>query len=546
MVFDGALDSDQVDAIKQLLRDKVPIVRARTVESDSVKAEQALTDHNPDTVVYRDADDAVALDMNSKSEVARYNAVSGRGAYRTIQDAHDALPSDGGHIHIVSGYYSADSFSTFNGNAPLLHVRKDNVTITGDGPSTVLTIEDGATASNEGCRVIHVGGQGNTGGTTTNLANNFHISHLKIDGNQQNNGGDGDGNTIDNLIDGHNLQIQGEDFVVTDLWSINSCGDGVEPISRATASDGEAQTRRGVISNNVFVDNWEQNIHPHGCAYSTVTGNVCRGEVNNANINLFSETTDNIGLVITGNVVTESQQEGAILHAGVSDGSQSSKYILFAQNYVADNSLDGVVVDERRTETVIIKDNIIHNNGGRGILGKGATNVLIEDNTIVQNADDGIEVNNNNSDITGLFIHSNWVKNNNTGDNGTAGGIDIFVQDGTTELRRVSIQDNAVIDTGIGNHNAGIRTREQTAASAYDEIRIEGNWLFGSSNQPIKNEIGAFQMSNRGANDFVGSPPSVITPYAGMEYLDDGSNTGSGTKGKRIYSGGGWNDAWTL
>lgn len=36
MVFDGALDSEQVAAFKQLLRDKVPVVRADTVESESV------------------------------------------------------------------------------------------------------------------------------------------------------------------------------------------------------------------------------------------------------------------------------------------------------------------------------------------------------------------------------------------------------------------------------------------------------------------------------------------------------------------------------
>jgi len=453
-------------------------------------------------------------------------------------------PRDGGHIYIRSGRYSADSFSTFNGNPPLFQVGKDNVTITGDGASTVLTIEDGATASNEGCRTIHVGGHGNTEGTSTDLANNFHISNLKIDGNQQNNGGDGDGNTIDNLIDGHNLQIQGENFVVTNLWSINSCGDGVEPISRTTASDGEAQTRRGVISNNVFVDNWEQNIHPHGLAFSTISDNVCKGEVNNANLNLFTETTDNKGLNIKNNIITESQQEGAVLHSGVSDKSTASKDIRFEGNYVANNAGDGVLVDGPRSDNIDVIDNTIVENGYYGVNCKGANSITVKDNTIKRNAADGVRAQNNNVNISSLTIKDNEVVGNNT-DDVEVGGINVHITDDTTDVDGLHICDNEV-DEGAGKYYSAIRTREFTAANSYADVVIERNHITGYTNHAVREEIGALLLDNYGNDDYVSSPPSAVTPHAGMEYYDDGTNTGTGNRGKRVYAGGVWADAWTL
>lgn len=49
---------------------------------------------------------------------------------------------------------------------------------------------------------------------------------------------------------------------------------------------------------------------------------------------------------------------------------------------------------------------------------------------------------------------------------------------------------------------------------------------------------------NDGLDDYVSAAPA--NPHVGMEYYDDGTNTGSGTRGKRVYDGAAWNDAWTV
>jgi hypothetical protein len=42
MVFDGNLDTGQVKAIYQLLKQKVPVVRAETIEGDSISTDEIL------------------------------------------------------------------------------------------------------------------------------------------------------------------------------------------------------------------------------------------------------------------------------------------------------------------------------------------------------------------------------------------------------------------------------------------------------------------------------------------------------------------------
>jgi len=95
--------------------------------------------------------------------------IKGGGDCRPIQQAIDALPSTGGQVII-----SADTYTC---TTPIV-IDRDNVTLRGQGPATMLRLADGANAP------VLVLGQISTPPTITR--NNIQISDLVIDGNRVN------------------------------------------------------------------------------------------------------------------------------------------------------------------------------------------------------------------------------------------------------------------------------------------------------------------------------------------------------------------------
>jgi parallel beta-helix repeat protein len=520
---------------------EVPIELGDAV-ADSLSAGDLYNDQLPDVVIKRDGSDAVALDTAGGQEIDRADAVSGRGSYPVIQSAVDFLGSDGGHIHLVSGRYSADNFSDFNGDGPLVEINKDHVTISGDGPSTLLTIEDGALPDTEGFRLLHATGKsGNLNRTQFDLV----IRDLKLDGNQQNNNGKGDGNTIDNSIDGHNIQIQARDFLLSNVHSVNSTGDGVEPISRTTESDGDPQTKNGVINGCIFKDNWEQNVHIHGGKNIVVSDCTMDGEINNDNINLFSEQTNVENVAFVGNVIVNGDNAGANLET---DNATVARNIVFANNIVRGNRGEGIAVhptsSDMNVDNMLITGNLIHNNG-EGIRVSGGTDITIQNNIVKDNAKAGLRLSNARQPVTNVVVQNNLLKDNVTGGAGTSDRANLFVvaKNDTNSWQDVMICENMVIDT-VPNCLFAIETRTRNFPSR-NRVYIKNNYVRGSQNDPpINDQFGSVLLWNEGNDDAVSEIPFTADTggASGVIYLDDGTNTADSDPHLRYNNGGSFFD----
>lgn len=123
----------------------------------------------------------VVVAANDSLNKARADYVcSGLGDQLILQQALNALPAAGGRLLLLEGCYHLDRLGVSEdeyGDICLLDVGKDNVSLQGCGPGTVLALADGALESGDSCYLLY-----------THCAG-FSAADLTLCGNTANNSG---------------------------------------------------------------------------------------------------------------------------------------------------------------------------------------------------------------------------------------------------------------------------------------------------------------------------------------------------------------------
>lgn len=386
------------------------------MDTDVVRTDRAHTNSRAAEVVIH-KDDAGSIVVDGPD-----GGISFTGEITdAIKAAENAGPADGWHIHVAAGQY--DITGTF-ADGDQLTLEKPTK-LTGSGYGTHLRVVDGTTDTADGISIINWTSSGVT------------LQDLRVDGNQQNNGGDGDGKTISNSTDGHNIRPGsdtggGDDFTIRGVWSVNSTGDGIEP----------TQCTNGTIENCVLKANYEHNIHFNSCENVTATGVVAVGGVQNGSIRTFAatgETTRDCSL--SDSIIADSQTGGVRLSSGA-----GSLVGFTMDNVTVVNPTDECFIV---TEDISQADNVPEDitvtdctfrEGSEGAEVKVGVGVELKNNTIVRNDGNGVIV-----------------------DPGTEPG----------NPTDVAIDDNVINNNGVSSASFGIlaRTRGQTI----DRLRIRRN-----------------------------------------------------------------------
>lgn len=528
-------DDDRVDTLYVDTVNEQNTIQTDQVDTDSLVTDRIGNAQFPDVVVHRDGADAVAIDTSDGSEISRQDKTTGKGHYDVLQAAVDTLPSSGGHVYIRTGTYTTDDADSVGNVKPLFLVRTDNVRITGDGPATVLTVENGSTPTDEGNRIIHVGGDDTSQYNGTNAYDGFVLQDLKIDGNQQNNGGTGDGDTITNTADGHNLQIQGADFIVSNVHSINSTGDGVEPISRGADSEGDPQAKDGLVVDCIFRDNYEQNVHIHGGKNILVDSCVMDGEHNNSNVSLYSDNTEPcIDITFHNCDIINSTTGGMRIDSGTNTPNVVNDNIRILDCLVKNNANFGIRWVEEAIDRAVIRDTDIVGNGPVGIDGYGgARNITIDGGSVREHDEDGILIDQGvgSGPITDVRIKNVLIEDNDQ-DNNNRDGIRIVLNGG--DLQRLFIDGNDIMSPGTATHRHGIGFQPNSAPSTNTDVYIRRNTVVGDGSGPYNN-VGSYATAVGENNPRVTLDVRGLEAEAGNEAYHDGTN--SNTVGPAFYDG---------
>lgn len=162
--------------------------------------------------------------------------------------------------------------------------------------------------------------------------------------------------------------------------------------------------------------------------------------------------------------------------------------------------------------------NQVLNSRNKGIDGTG-TELLVIGNRIKGSYAHAMRMEGTN---TNNLIAFNWAADNHNDPNNNAASFD-NKDSGSMYLGNIISTDTetaAIFDSGNGNSYVNNWSPDSSAFNV-------------SAPEYVRDNMPAI---------FLSSPPSATE---GAEYYDDGTNTGSGTKGKRVYLGGAWVDAFT-
>lgn len=475
--LDGDIDLDGVNSI----------TNASSVDTEALHSESLPTIR---VGIENRLDDPVYVVWGPEEEITREPT----HAEDAIQAAIDALPDgsnglEGGHVHINRGNYPIQDG---NYEEYAIWVNKDNVRITGGGAATRVYLPDGITADGDGKRIIHVGGSSRTHSSSDDTAyDNFALENILIDGNQQNN------RPISNANDGHNIQIQGANWRVEGVWSVNSTGDGIEPMSRSTTTvNGETipQTHHGTIANCHFLNNYEQNVHIHGGAYINVENNIGNGEVNNSCVHLYSHNTDVHDIKFINNVWANSSQHGMELSSTDTGATGYKAYDIWViGDTIKSNDRNGVKIDGRGAHDINIVDSDITYNGEAGVKAQfGLDGLSVDGGKIAYNGSNGVSLaagTDNNGVGTGYLdnidVETRIIENNQ--DDGFFYGVQITA-DGF-DVRNVQIEGEIIGDGSgtAGAHKAPFNFLETSTGGTYTNIEVKNVTTRGNQNTGFQN-----------------------------------------------------------
>jgi hypothetical protein len=490
---------------------------------------------------------ATAIDTDQALIGSGYQNPKPEDGTEGIQAAIDALPSDGGVVHLQNGVYEVNNVNGDPYDNYPINIKKDNVAIIGEGWGTVIYLPDGMAEASDGtngkgARIIHNGRALNDPGT--GVYDKTFLINFAVNGNQQNNGGTGDGENLSDATDGHNINLNGYYNWVHNVKSVNATGDGIELIS----FENPTTCKYNIVSNCWFEDNYEQDLHNHGASVTRYTGNICLDEKTNGSVYMYTDHCDAENIWFDHNYIRASNSDwtSVVLNTNTSFTVRNVHF----ENNIVENSPNAAVKVRTNSggnaEDIYIENNTIRNAGTHGIDVRGCENLHIKNNTITECGARAIEARQNDAeaDFHGLYIENNFLYNNNQLD-GAHDAINIQI-DGQ-DLHNVRVRGNDMLSDSAPYHRRGIQIKE-TSVGSYQDVMIESNWTRGIKSAPRINDqtASALQRNNPNANDFVSSPPSSFAARVGLWYYDDGANTGSGTFGKRVYDGSAWQDAWTL
>ena len=298
-------------------------------------------------------------------------------AQTTINTAISALPATGGKIVLLDGTYIV-------GGSVLL---PSNVTLEGQGYSTVLKIKDGLNTNLLGVIANAAGDTGN---------NNIIIRNLRINGNKANNSS---GNQT-------GIRLSGvANCIIENCW-VNNCRDSgitlrlnsINNIISKCFSGYNAQA--GILvdngSNNSIINNQCTFNGFYGICLQTSQGNIIKG-----NYCGYNTSYDGIIIIVgQGNIISEN----TCGYNGTDGISLQQSSVIFCSNNVVSN-------------------NVTFNNGGNGIiLYSNQTNNGLQNNKVIGNCSYlngrvGIKVQDgsNNSICNNYCAENSQVANLNSG-----------------------------------------------------------------------------------------------------------------------------------
>lgn len=229
-------------------------------------------------------------------------------------------------------------------------------------------------------------------------------------------------------------------------------------------------------------------------------------------------------------------------------GDPGSSHHTVRDSYVIRPALHGVVIPAR--------------DGGE------STNITADNLTIIEPGKKGFDINVVDDqyldiDITDSLIDSPDGVLVAADVHNSTGQIDITLEDnvmrhaGGEGRHGVSVGESGTIHIEAYNNDItadlaslqfyGANTQYQgdCLIKGNDLSSIQSNWqdrtINFSDSDSVREHVRT--IDNGREEDFSPVEPTAVGP--GEEYLDDGTNTGSGTKGKRAYTGSAWVDVWT-
>lgn len=286
-----------------------------------------------------------------------------------INAAITALPSTGGEVIILDGTYNLTGS---------INVNKNNVTLSGNGQSTILKRVFGGTSHEQS--MIYVNSSNST------------IKFLSLDGVR--------GTYTNVMNDGIFLFNCSDNIIICNTVS-NCAGPGIYAQSTGTSS------YNNTITGNICKNN-KDGIRLYRSIKNNITGNICNGNTTNGISTNLSDDKN----VIAGNTVNDNE-------TGISFGSGSNNVI--TGNTCDGNSNRGIYLNAGANNNAITGN--IFNNNGTGILIYSKNNT-ISGNTIIRNngatsdyttSQNTIDVRGNNNLIVGNNIMGKNYTNSGTG-----------------------------------------------------------------------------------------------------------------------------------
>ncbi|MFC1950543.1 nitrous oxide reductase family maturation protein NosD [Chloroflexota bacterium] len=407
------------------------------------------------------ADLVVAASDSPHKELADY-VCDGISDEIEIQAAIDTLPSDGGTVLLLEGTYTIDGVPTVHPEYRSIIILKDNVSLVGSGPTTILKLADYYET-----RVAGIIGNSKY----PVIYNNVRIANLQVDGNKSG---------VWETQTGIYLQTAHDSIVENNV--ISSCTNhGIQIYSgsrRVTVRNNTVQrsligiyvdtVSDIVVTGNTVQDNQYYNIWLDAAHYSTVRGNVLVG--GQIGIGLVRASNNN---TIIGNTIERPSGDGIEIKSDMysyefGDGVRNNT---ISENSISFSGRDGISIVNTPSDVLAANDcNIIINNTISGSKHHGISLVsdhnLIKNNLILESSQES------NNEYDGIFLYDGASYNEIAG-NVLRNGAGVNKPRYGINISEASCVENVVRDNDL--RNSGHTGNLDDAGTNTEVQQKEGN-----------------------------------------------------------------------